>query len=179
MYRVFRVVLVLKVPSPAGENFDFRTKLNDIETAALKFNNRFKGLKGVTLSEVREREIELSLTIDAPHDKPINARELSSFSKKLYHEYGWSDYSRETAKLFTAKIFHDVTSDHVQSHSSLPLKAAQAANKQPVPMSMSDSQALEALDALLKIQDVGPSDIRVARKKSIEAIKSILMDILS
>ncbi|SDI57386.1 hypothetical protein [Desulfosporosinus hippei] len=186
MQKICRVVLVLKVPSAAGSSLDFRTKLEDINYAITQFNKRFEGFKQVKLLAVKNQELEFLLSIEV-EDKSVipNARDLSAFSKRLYHDRSWSIYSRENAKLFTATVFEDVTEEYAEHFENLPdipknlTKTVANDVSRDINTQMNDQQAIEAFEALLKIQNIGDENKRSTRKKSIIEIKSILLSTLS
>lgn len=186
MEKIYKVVFVFKVPSPAGSSLDFRTKLEDINYAVNQFNKKFEDYKRIKLLDVRERELEFLFSIEVEdQDVEANARDLSAFSKRLYHDRSWQIYSRETSKLFTASNFEDVTLEYAQKFETLPDIPKELAKKVTTDVSrdinslMNDQQALEALEALLKIQNIGDEALRTTRKSRILEIKSILLSTLS
>jgi len=185
MKKICRVVFGFKVPSAVGSSLDFRTKLDDVNYAFTQFNRRFEDFKQVKLLAVRNQELEFLLAIEVEDEDVIpNARDLSALSKRLYHDRSWRIYSRENAKLFTATVFEDVTEEYAERFDNLPdipkdLTKTVADVSRDINSQMSDQQALEAFEALLKIQNIGDENKRSTRKKSILEIKSILLSTLS
>jgi hypothetical protein len=180
------VVFVFKVPSPAGSSLDFRTKLDDINYAVTQFNRKFEEYKKIKFLDVRNHELEFLLSIEVEdQDVQANARDLSAFSKRLYHDRSWQIYSRETSKLFTASVFEDVTMEYSEKFENLPDIPDELDKKVSFNVSrdinslMNDQQALEAFEALLKIQNIGEEALKSTRKKRILEIKSILLSTLS
>lgn len=184
--KIYRVVFVFKVPSSAGTSLDFRTKLEDISYAVTQFNRKFEDHKQIKFLDVRHHQLEFLLSIEVENqDVKVNARDLSAFSKRLYHDRSWKFYSGETFKLFTASVFEDVTMEYAEAFENLPEIPEYLAKKVTSNVSadinslMNDQMALEAFESLLKIQNIGTEALRSTRKKRIFEIKSILHSTLS
>lgn len=184
MKKVFDIIFKFKVPSSAGNSLDFRTKISDIKYAVEQFNNNFN-FKEIKLIDIRRQEIELLFIINAKNDSvQITAKDLSVLSKRLYHDRGWSIYSRENAKLFTASSFKEVTEKYLNIYEKMPVipeelqKSVHPQLSKDINEQMDDSSSIKAFEALINIQNVGDEETKLRRKKGIIEIKSILLSLL-
>lgn len=185
MNKIFKVIFTFKVPSNAGSLLDFRTKIGDIKYAVEKFNANFS-FKQVKLVSVRQQEIELLFSINVENESvTVSAKDLSVFSKRLYHDRTWSIYSRESAKLFTASTFEEVADELLQSYQQIPVipdelqKSLHPELSKDINDQISDVAAVKAFESLINIQDIGDEDTRNDRKKGIVEIKRVLLSLLS
>lgn len=185
MRTLYYVELVLKVPSEEGRKADFRTKTSDIITAVTKFNQKYD-FKKIKIREVESQKIILFFAIDLnSYDVPVSARDLSFFSKRLYHDFNWKIFSREGAKLFTAAAFTYVEEEeHLRSFDQAPavpdsikdLKVDEESLEDDVHDLITDEEALKLFEVLLSIQDIGDDLSIQARKKYIGDIKMTLLN---
>lgn len=185
MKKIFKVIFTFKVPNSAGNALDFRTKVNDIKYAVESFNENFD-FKKIKLVDVRQQELELLLSIDVENQSVlVNAKSLSAFSKRLYHDRGWSIYSSENAKLFTASSFQEVTSEYLQHYEKFPVIPEELQESihpeltKDINAQMNDSDAIKALEALISIQNIGSEEVKASRKKGVVEIKRVLLSLLS
>lgn len=100
---MYNINLTFKVPNDNGRLLDFRQKVYDIIYAVEEFNYTvFPNTKKLYLNEIEKKVIKLILFIEKKGK--VTARDISVFSKRLYHDKNWIVFTKETAKLFTAKL---------------------------------------------------------------------------
>ena len=121
MFDIYDVELVLKVPNNQGKLLDFRTRILDIIYAVEEFNySNFSIKKKLYLKNVERKVIQLYLYIDKKSD--VTARDISAFSKRLYHDKNWSIFTRETSKLFTTLKLERINLNINSKYSNVRLK---------------------------------------------------------
>lgn len=92
----------LKLKSPSEQALDQRLDsfVEDTYVAAEFFNNRFQGIKKITILEVEGIAVRLMLVYERSTPDKVTAKELSVFSRYLYNERGWDKFTKEPTKLF-------------------------------------------------------------------------------
>lgn len=109
--KIFKVIVALKTPSPEGMKADFRDRSKDIFDAADFFNNKFaRWNKRLFISDIDNNKIDMLLIKEVIDDNTIiSPLEIGVFSRFLYHNRKWQEYSRETSKLFTSIMFKEIS----------------------------------------------------------------------
>lgn len=179
MYKIYKSELNFKTPNENGLLLDFRKMRQDIVYALIAFNKQFKGQKTIKLISINEKTISLLLKIEKLGN--FSARELTYFSKRLHHDRNWKVYSRDATKLFTSSVFQDVTNDYIEQFDIMPeINDETPKLTSDVPLeydsiTLSDEDALKALDALIKLQDIGSHETISLRKETLKSIKELLI----
>lgn len=122
MLKEYRVVLAVWQPAGdiAFDNPQSRSQIADAENAT---NLRFKGYKTISVVDVTKSTIVLLLKIVVPEDGIVNvSREVSYFSKRLYHDHGWEGLSKVAKRLFTVVEAVEVKD---AATNSLPIEPSQ------------------------------------------------------
>lgn len=111
--KVFKVIVALKTPSQAGMTADFRKKAKDIFDAADFFNNKFaRWNKRILITGIDNNKIDMLLIKEVIDDKTIiSPLEIGVFSRFLYHNRSWQNFSCETSKLFKSIMFKEISRD--------------------------------------------------------------------
>lgn len=176
--KIYKILLCLKVPNEKGVMLDFRTKSQDITYGILAFNKQFKGEKIIKLLRINEGSIELLLKIKKFCE--VTAREITYFSKRLHHDRNWKSYSRDETKLFTAKQFIEVTSEFINEFDNIQEINDYNAEKniEGNDVRLSDEDAINALKALINLQNIGTIEVVERRKEVLIKIKKLLLDVL-
>lgn len=136
MVKEYRVVLA--VWQPEGDiEFDNPVSRAQIGDAENSNNLRFKGHKTISVIDVTKSTIVLLLRIDVPENGTVNvSRQVSYFSKRLYHDHGWEGLSKVAKRLFTVVEAVEVKA---VSTSSLPIEPSQVIqNTFPVGLDLVD-----------------------------------------
>ena len=109
--KIFKVIVALKTPSPEGMKADFRDRSKDIFDAADFFNNKFaRWNKRLFITDIDNNKIDMLLIKEVSDDNTIiSPLEIGVFSRFLYHNRKWQEYSRETSKLFTSIMFKEIS----------------------------------------------------------------------
>lgn len=118
--KIFSVQIKLRTPNELGTYLSFVEKTSDIVSVVKKFNENFD-FKKMKMISIEKQSIKFLLYIlVASDDVPVTFRDLSYFSKRLYHDFEWKQYSRQQSSLFTASIFTDVTEKYLPNFSKIP-----------------------------------------------------------
>lgn len=180
--KIYSVELKFKVPNFTGMNLNFQTKVNDIIYAAQEFNENFD-FKSIKITSVEEKSIKMLFQINLANENvDVNARDLTVFSKRLYHEREWHIYSREESKLFTAIKFEDITDEMEKDYDSIPefpetiFHNIKLSIDENINEKMTDEKALIVFQSLLGVQDIGKEETKRFRQLSIKKIKTILLE---
>lgn len=99
-YTFFYFDLKLKSPSDLALTEGLENNTEDTYEAAEFFNNRFQGIKKVTILEVQGIALRLMLVYERSTPDKITAKELTVFSRYLYNERNWDRFTKEDNKLF-------------------------------------------------------------------------------
>lgn len=170
----FKVALMLKTPSELARETDLRSKTSDIVFAIEDFNKRYN-LKKLNLYKVGTRSVWLILTIrNYDEERNYSTRELSYFSKRLYHDRNWSELSREESTLFTATRFEQISSDEA-TELILEGENKHRNEVEEINAVISDGEAIELLRSLFVVQNVGAAEKIQMRKRIITDIKKLLI----
>lgn len=194
MVRVYEIELAFKVPNDQGRLLDLRSKVFDIIYAVEEFNyTDFKDSKKIYLANIDKRTISLLLYIDKlTGTKAVTARDISVFSKRLYHDKNWSIFTKENAKLFTTIKFEERFSyyyeekfkeDRFYSQEVLELTKLYPDDNLNIPIFnshiLSDKDLLIWIEKLIATQELG-SEFQIEKtKKAIYQLKEIIKSYLS
>ncbi|ELK41166.1 MULTISPECIES: hypothetical protein [Brevibacillus] len=99
-YSYFYFDLKLKSPSDSALENGLDDFAEDTYDAAEFFNNRFKGIKKITILEVEGVALRLMLVYERSTPDKVTAKELTIFSRFLYNERSWDRFTKEPSKLF-------------------------------------------------------------------------------
>ncbi|MCM3624347.1 hypothetical protein M4D70_19150 [Brevibacillus borstelensis] len=99
-YSFFYFDLKLKSPSELALENGLDDFAEDTYDAAEFFNNRFQGIKKITVLEVEGVALRLMLVYERTTPDKVTAKELTVFSRYLYNERGWDKFTKEASKLF-------------------------------------------------------------------------------
>ncbi|WNC15630.1 hypothetical protein [Brevibacillus brevis] len=99
-YSFFYFDLKLKSPSELALANGLDDFAEDTYDAAEFFNNRFQGIKRITVLEVEGVALRLMLVYERSTPDKVTAKELTVFSRYLYNERGWDKFTKEASKLF-------------------------------------------------------------------------------
>lgn len=116
MNREFR--LVVAVWQAEGEiNFLEDGLKAQVEQAIEAYNKRYGGFKKLQLIEITKSTIVLKLTVVVPENEKVDvSRAIAYFSKQLYHQHGWSRFSKVEKRLFTVVESEEITTPEVKPH---------------------------------------------------------------
>jgi len=92
--------LRLKSPSELALTEGLSKYAEDAYDAAEFFNNRFRGIKQITVLDVEGVALRLMLVYERTTLEKVTAKALTIFSRYLFHERSWSRFSKEPTKLF-------------------------------------------------------------------------------
>ncbi|HOD39668.1 MAG TPA: hypothetical protein PKW98_09920 [Candidatus Wallbacteria bacterium] len=108
--KIFKVIVALKTPSEKGLNADFRKRSKDIFDAADFFNNKFaRWNKRIFITDIDNSKIYMLLIKEAGADAAvISPLEIGVFSRFLYHDRKWAEFSSEQSKLFKSVMFNEI-----------------------------------------------------------------------
>ena len=159
----YKTILTLKVPNMEGQNLDFTTKKSEIQKAQDSFNQKFAGWrKRIIITKIEKDRIELALIMECEKEN-VTAREIGYFSKCLYHNENWSQYSSEDTKLFTSILFEEISltelknlaADYKDEEFWAELEKFQptSSSKEINTEDLSDGEALAALKYLMKTKN--------------------------
>ncbi len=111
--KIFKMIVALKTPSEKGLKADFRGRAKDIFDAANFFNNKFaRWNKRLFITDIDNNKIDMLLIKEVvSSDDIISPLEIGVFSRYLYHNKKWSEYSSEQSKLFKSVMFKEIGSD--------------------------------------------------------------------
>ncbi|SMC19810.1 hypothetical protein SAMN02745134_00946 [Clostridium acidisoli DSM 12555] len=101
--------LMLFMAFPVANIFNFRNKVGEIEEAIKAFNEKYTNKKQITLIEIGEDNLLIELKSQMELRNPT--KEISAFSKILYHNYGWEDFSQVKSRLFNVRDITDSNSN--------------------------------------------------------------------
>lgn len=183
----FRVSLSLRHPSYFFEReVDFRNQTDDLSAAERSFNMYYEnGTRPMIMkvAEVNKDSIEVLLLLSYYHTKQTaSGRDLSYFSKRLYHDYEWHRYSSIQGKLFKTDNVTEITEDEFrqapflsgepsEAHDvSVDTEAGDSDNMLPT-----DKQTLVALQSLMDTQGIGTPASQKKKREAIFRIKQIIM----
>jgi hypothetical protein len=99
-YTYFYFDLKLKSPSETALEAGLDRYAEDTYMAAEFFNQRFQGIKKITILEVEGIAVRLMLVYERSTPEKVTAKELTVFSRYLYNERGWDKFTKEPTKLF-------------------------------------------------------------------------------
>jgi len=99
-YTYFYFDLKLKSPSETALETGLDRYAEDTYMAAEFFNQRFQGIKKITILEVEGIAVRLMLVYERSTPEKVTAKELTVFSRYLYNERGWDKFTKEPTKLF-------------------------------------------------------------------------------
>lgn len=99
-YSFFYFDLKLKSPSDLALKDGLDNFAEDTYNASEFFNNRFQGIKKITVLEVEGVALRLMLVYERSTPDKVTAKELTVFSRFLYNERGWDKFTKEPSKLF-------------------------------------------------------------------------------
>ncbi|QRG65991.1 hypothetical protein [Brevibacillus choshinensis] len=99
-YSFFYFDLKLKSPSDMALKRGLDDFAEDTYDSAEFFNNRFQGIKKITVLEVEGVALRLMLVYERSTPDKVTAKELTVFSRFLYNERGWDKFTKESSKLF-------------------------------------------------------------------------------
>lgn len=99
-YTYFYFDLKLKSPSETALEAGLDRYAEDTYMAAEFFNQRFQGIKKITILEVEGIAVRLMLVYERSTPEKVTAKELTVFSRYLYNERGWDKFTKEPTKMF-------------------------------------------------------------------------------
>jgi|GEM_PF-3024666 len=99
-YTYFFFDLTLKAPSETALIDGLDNFAEDTYEAAEFFNSRFQGIKKITILGVKGIILSLMLVYEKNTPDKVTAKELTVFSRHLYHELKWDRFTKEANKLF-------------------------------------------------------------------------------
>lgn len=185
--KIYKTVLTLKVPNTEGQNLDFTTKISEIKRAEDSFNQKFAGWrKRIIITKIEKDRIELALIMECEKEN-ITAREIGYFSKFLYHNENWSQYSSEDTKLFSSKLFEEISltelknlaGEHKDENFWAELEKSQPTSSNNKAEDLSDEEAMAALKYLMKTKDKNIGATNSQQKIwAINHIKKIILECL-
>ncbi|MCZ0875625.1 hypothetical protein [Peribacillus sp. AS_2] len=186
----YNICLTFRAPSGEGKKLKIKSRLDDIIYAVKSYNGHYKDSKEIKLVDVTDiNEIILLLKIKVDLNtvdvNEINARELSYFSKRLYHDKQWDIYSRVESKLFTSTVFDLLTDEEASMYEELPeipedfSEVKKERSNIRTPDQLTDEGAIDVFKALLSVKDIGDSNTVIKRRENIEKIKVVLLDSFS
>lgn len=108
--KIFKVIVALKTPSEKGLNADFRRRSKDVFDAADFFNNKFaRWNKRIFITDIDNSKIYMLLIKEAGAGAAvISPLEIGVFSRFLYHDRKWAEFSSEQSKLFKSVMFDEI-----------------------------------------------------------------------
>lgn len=182
MNRFFYVVLTFKAPNEEGKKINFKKKENikEILIGVKKFNREFPEIKKLKIKDVTETEIHFYFAVcDASGNAAYTTRDLSFFSKRMYHDLNWARFSREESKMFTGLKFEEIkmSAEEFKSIEDAPSIFAYAVEEDIAKNIMTDEMCVRLLNILIEIKDFGNEETIAKKKQSIYKIKGILRNL--
>ena len=170
----FEILLGLKSPSRENtENLDFRNLEDDIKNGILHFNRRHGGYKTISFIKASQKSISIKLTITTDEGIKSPAREVSTLSRYLYNEAGWSIYSAIPNRLFQVLEYTETFEETLNN--LFPKVVAQ----EPLPeQDMSDEQMLKTIEFIVHNQNNGTDETIFRRKNCLNQIKKYILDVM-
>ena len=195
----YEVSLKLKSPSELALRTNLYDHKEDVIEAVEFFNRRFKGIKQIILLEVGISLIDLILIFNVKPVSKVTAKELTVFSRYLYHDKGWSDFSKEPSKLLIpAKEITELYDEEVifelqernisfedfgiepydfDDYEYEGIDAIDDINEREegdVSVALNDTQMLMLMNSIVATQQLGDSDAVRRKKEVIAKIKKLL-----
>ena len=102
----YKMELSLAFPSENGINFLENSRDEAIKESVEIFNQRFKGKKQIELIDENIKPNKIKLTLTSNYELKSPGRELSAFSKELYHNRGFKNLTSKPSRLFEVKVIN-------------------------------------------------------------------------
>lgn len=111
MDKLFQIVVA--VWQAKGEiNFLEDGIRGEVEQAVGVYNEKYGGFKELKLVEITKSTISFKLKVVVPDNEKVDvSRSISYLSKQLYHNHGWSRFSKVANRLFTVVESEEITVD--------------------------------------------------------------------
>ncbi|QGQ97941.1 hypothetical protein EHS13_25150 [Paenibacillus psychroresistens] len=184
-FHIFYLVLKLGTPNTEGKMLDFKDPIlkENIIDSVMKFNYEFN-YKKIKIESICSKEIKLYLKIEIHElqigNKTFSARDISFFSKRLQDDHEWRRFTREKNKLLVASIFNEVTETKLSYFETMDTIPTEELNDEDITIStMSDLEAVTALQALISISNIGSEESKKIKKNALEKIKKLLGNIIN
>ncbi|CAM3996260.1 hypothetical protein COLU111180_18560 [Cohnella lubricantis] len=199
-YSYHYMVLKLKNPSEEAKGTPLSAFKEQVLEATEEFNKTFKGIKSLIFLGVTEGTIDVLLVFFHPIASKVTAKELTVFSRYLYHDKGWGRFSKEEGKLFIlaqpVKEFDYTDADYALSEYEVDrdrypffpdygpdLEDDEAVNEQDDSEAedseeLADEAMAPILQYILTTQNMGPLRVREEKQRAIRQIKKILSKIV-
>ncbi len=195
---IYDVALKLITPSEQGARLDFTAKQDEILEAACFFNEKFRTWsKRIIVYMISKKSIHLLLLMESEKLEHVTAREIRFFTAYLNNQKGWSEYSRNSSKLFEGVNFAACSLDAAQRQAAAIDKDSELAlmqaedidflireslktGSQPVvpadqeESGMSDEDVLAVVSYLVKTRSKGERSVQKA--ETLVHLKEILKE---
>jgi len=177
--QVFNFILILKSPkAETTVNLNFNELEDEIKRAIAHANYKHGGYKTLELLSTTQKSIQLKLTIKTEKGILTPSREVSTFSRYLYNECNWSKYSSIPNRLFTVSEFEEETLNTDDSEILIQNKVITPTDIRGAESYMTDNEMINLIKFIIKNQNVGSNETKERRKKTINQIKSYLVDMM-
>ncbi|GBG56080.1 hypothetical protein SPFL3102_00589 [Sporomusaceae bacterium FL31] len=196
--------LKLKSPTSLALETDFQKLTCDISEAVEFFNQKFRGIKEIILSDVEFSIISLILNFEYEPKEQVTAKELTVFSRYLHNEKEWVRFSRERTKLFIPitiikftdedllkyvstlgrnlieyeRYFNrlgDDAFDKLYSSENIKYEFYNPKENEGLNSDMTEEQIIAIIKFLFATKDLGPAPGVFKKNQAIEDIKKILI----
>lgn len=165
-----------------GVDINFINRISDIEFAVHQYNQYYQ-TRELKVVDVNPTSLITIVRIENEDVTDYSARLVSVFSKRLYHNRGWSVFTSREGNLFEADVekLEHYTQDEWNNLLSIPLVLQKVGEthtgviERPI---MSDGEMMQALDAIIKIQDIGSPENIVDRQNALVEIKRIVSNLI-
>ncbi|KAA8666293.1 hypothetical protein, partial [Clostridium sp. HV4-5-A1G] len=102
----YEMELSLAFPSKNGINFLENSRDKAIKESIEIFNQRFKGKKQINITDGDIKSDKITITLVSNNELKSPGRELSAFSKELYHNRGFKELTSKPSRLFEIRVLN-------------------------------------------------------------------------
>jgi hypothetical protein len=169
----YEVKLELRFPSEKAKEFDFSSRIHEIFEAVNAFNSYYADRTPPMEMKLIYVGRDMIHLYYSTHEQP-SGRDLSVFSKRLYHEFNWRIYSRIATKLFKLTLGPEQITEN-EFESAIVCLPSSSPQQEIETITLTDDEAIQAFQALISTQTLGIQTSRDKKQKAIHKIKEILM----
>lgn len=160
----YRVVLAVWQPA-VDINFDNPKSKVEINDAVEANNKRFRGYKTLSVVNITKSTIVLFLKIVIPEEGKVNvSREISFFSKKLFHDHRWEGLSKVPKRLFTVVEAVEINNMNENNSTNTDVDEIMGINSNinsPVTILDNNDYKLKRLKWLLATKELIETEIKI------------------
>lgn len=184
----FEIKVALKHPNPTTtQNLDFRSLEGELKEAQAIFNRKHGYKKITEFKEISPKTITLILEISTEHGIDSPARELSSFSRALYNNFGWSKYSSVDNRVFKVIEFNEIVRSEEKGDTVIITsfetdkekeEAGEILMEEYTDSTMTDEEMLKLVHFVVDFKEKGSNEAIEKRQGIIKKIKVLLKEVI-